>query len=69
MKFFFSNQTHGFYLDELHGENMPEDVVELLAGEHKKALDWQAAGGLIAAVASDGSMILKPADGLPGEDE
>lgn len=63
MKFYFSNQTHGFYLDQLHGANMPSDAVALLDGEHKKALDWQAAGGLIEGVNPDGSMILGSVSG------
>jgi hypothetical protein len=63
MKFFFSNETHGFYLDLLHGSNIPEDAIELQEGEHEKALEWQAAGGLITSVNADGTMVLESVEG------
>lgn len=63
MKFYFSNETRGFYIDDLHSQ-MPRDVIALQDGEHQRALDWQAKGGIISGVNADGSMIL---DGVPSE--
>lgn len=59
MKFYYSNETKGFYLDEMHGQNIPGDATALKDGEHEKALAWQGVGGLIAGVNSDGTMLLK----------
>ncbi len=58
MKFYFSNRTHGFYLEELHGGAIPEDAVALKDGEHAKAMEWQSKGGLISGVNTDGTMLL-----------
>lgn len=29
MQYYFSIQTNGFYVDEVHGQNMPEDKIEI----------------------------------------
>jgi len=65
MKFYYSNETKGFYLDEMHEGNIPGDAVGLIDGEHEKALQCQADGGIIIGVHSDGSMILQE---LTGQD-
>ena len=46
---FFSASTGGFYSREIHGDNMPTDVVEITAEQHAALLDGQAAGKVIAA--------------------
>ncbi len=46
---FFSSSTGGFYAAEIHGENMPADVVEITAEEHAALLAGQAAGKVIDA--------------------
>lgn len=46
---FFSASTGGFYTREIHGENMPDDVVEITADEHAALMAGQSAGKVIAA--------------------
>ena len=46
---FFSASTGGFYTREIHGENMPADVVEITAEEHAALLEGQSQGKLIQA--------------------
>ena len=44
---FYSKTTGGFYSREIHGENMPADVVEITAEEHAALLEGQSSGKLI----------------------
>lgn len=46
---FYSKTTGGFYAAEIHGDNMPADVVEITAEEHAYLLAGQSAGGVISA--------------------
>ena len=41
---YFSKQTNGFYVTEIHGEEMPPDAIEITEEEHKHLLDSQANG-------------------------
>lgn len=41
---FYSASTGGFYSREIHGANMPADVLEIAAEEHAALLDGQANG-------------------------
>ena len=45
----YSASTGGFYSREIHGDNMPADVVEITAEEHAALLAGQSAGRVIAA--------------------
>lgn len=53
---FYSKSTGGFYTREKHGDEMPEDVVEITTEEHIKLLDAQSSGKIIKADA-DGKPI------------
>lgn len=44
---FYSKSTGGFYAREIHGDNIPEDVVEITADEHAELMAGQAAGKVI----------------------
>lgn len=44
---FYSPSTGGFYAAEIHGDNMPADVVEITAEEHAALLEGQSNGKLI----------------------
>ena len=44
---FASKSTRGFYDAAIHGDNMPDDVVEITAEEHAELLDGQSNGKLI----------------------
>ncbi len=41
---FYSETTGGFYSREIHGDNMPADVVEITADEHAALLAGQSSG-------------------------
>ena len=47
--FFYSPNTGGFYLEAVHGDNMPLDVVEVSDEEHAALMAGQATGKLIQA--------------------
>ena len=55
MQTFYAASTNGFYVDDIHGDAMPQDVVEITTAAHAALLDAQAAGQTIVA----------GADGLP----
>lgn len=44
---FTSKTTRGFYDAAIHGDNMPDDVVEITAEEHAALLDGQSHGKII----------------------
>ncbi|MHA6478898.1 phage tail protein [Stutzerimonas sp. KH-1] len=44
---FFSASNGGFYAAEIHGANMPLDVVEITPEEHAALINGQAAGKVI----------------------
>lgn len=44
---FFSRSTGGFYSYEIHGGNMPADVVAITAEQHAALLQGQSAGHVI----------------------
>lgn len=43
----YAASTLGFYLDSIHGADIPADAVEISAAEHKALLDGQTAGQMI----------------------
>lgn len=45
----FSPSTKGFYLEAIHGANIPEDAVSITAAEHSALLEGQSQGKTIAA--------------------
>lgn len=45
---FYSQATGGFYDKGIHGDNMPNDVVEISADEHSMLLGGQSNGKIIA---------------------
>lgn len=49
----YSPSTGGFYTRDIHGENIPDDAVEVTKSEHAALLAGQSAGKRIAA-RSDG---------------
>lgn len=46
---FFSASTGGFYCREIHGDNMPGDVVEITEDQHAELLEGQSGGKVIVA--------------------
>lgn len=49
MKLFYSASTGGFYDDEIHGENIPSDAVEISQEDHSALLEGQTSGKVIVA--------------------
>lgn len=45
--FYYSKSTRGFYLREIHGDNIPTDVVEVTPEQHKELMEGQPKGGEI----------------------
>ena len=39
---FYSKLTNGFYITEIHGNNMPDDVVSITVEEHQALMDGQS---------------------------
>lgn len=57
MKIYFSKQTNGFYDSEFHGNNIPNDCVEITPQEHRALLEAQTNGKKITG-GRDGFPIL-----------
>lgn len=47
--YLFSPSTNGFYVTEIHGQNIPGDVVEVSEERHTELFNGQSAGKRIAA--------------------
>jgi hypothetical protein len=47
--YFYSPNTGGFYREDVHGDNMPLDVVEVAGEEHAALMAGQAIGKSIQA--------------------
>lgn len=48
-KMYYSKQTGGFYAQEIHGDNIPSDAVEITAEQHAELLHGQSEGKWIEA--------------------
>lgn len=46
---YYSKSTGGFYLQEIHGDNIPADAVEITQDQHQALIDGQSAGKVITA--------------------
>lgn len=46
---FYSKSTGGFYSHEIHGDNMPDDAVEITEAYHAELLEGQSQGMRIVA--------------------
>lgn len=46
---FFAKSTGGFYSREIHGDNMPDDVMEITEAEHADLMQGQSTGQQIVA--------------------
>lgn len=45
---YFSSSTNGFYVPEIHGENIPSDAVEITEQQHSALMAAQSEGKQIA---------------------
>lgn len=46
---YYSKKTGGFYSRELHGDNIPEDAVEITAEKHMELINGQSSGKVIVS--------------------
>lgn len=46
---YYSKSTNGFYTREIHGDNMPEDTVEITAEQHSNLIEGQSNGKVITS--------------------
>ena len=60
MNMFYSAQTGGFYSRETHGDNMPDDVVEITKEDHSALLEGQSQGKVIAADENGYPILIDP---------
>lgn len=59
MRYYYSKSTGGFYINEIHGSNIPADAVEITESDHMALLAGQSTGKMIYAD-SNGKPILSP---------
>lgn len=57
---FYSKQTGGFYSRGIHGDNIPDDAVEITADEHAALIEGQSQGKLIQADANGFPVLADP---------
>ncbi len=57
---FYSKSTSGFYLPEVHGDNIPADAVEITDAQHAALLDGQSKGQRIGADAAGNPILIPP---------
>lgn len=56
----YSKTENGFYTRDIHGDNIPEDVVEITAEQHAELLEGQSQGKLIQADAKGRPVLVDP---------
>lgn len=57
---FYSAQTGGFYAREIHGDNIPDDAVEITEAEHAALIEGQSQGKRIVADGNGFPMLVDP---------
>ena len=57
---FYSKTTGGFYAREIHGDNIPDDAVEITEAEHAALIEGQSKGQRIAADANGRPILQDP---------
>lgn len=53
MSYYFSNSTKGFYLTEVHGSDMPSDIIEVTKALRDSLLDQEKQGKEITVVSGE----------------
>lgn len=62
MKIYFSPANGGFYSDRIHGDNLPDDAVEISPDLHQTLLAGQASGLRIVAGVGGAPILQSPED-------
>lgn len=63
----YSQGTNAFYDEAIHGDNIPDDAVEINFEQYKALLDGQSAGRVIAADASGNPVLVDPPKGTAAQ--
>lgn len=63
---FYSPSARGFYLREIHGDNIPEDCLEISLEEHAALLDGQSKGKEIVPDETGKPVLADPQKIVPG---
>lgn len=58
---FYSKSAGGFYITEIHGSNMPADVVEITVEYHAELINGQSIGKVITANEDGYPILVDPA--------
>lgn len=56
----YSKNTNGFYSRDIHGDNIPEDAVEITTEQHAALLDGQSQGKIISADENGYPILIDP---------
>lgn len=56
----YSKQTNGFYTREIHGDNIPEDAVEITPEQHAALVEGQSQGKIISADENGYPILIDP---------
>lgn len=56
----YSKLTGGFYSNDIHGDNIPEDAVEITAEHHAALLEDQSQGKIISADENGYPILIDP---------
>lgn len=57
---FYSSTTGGFYITEIHGTNVPSDVVEITTEEHSALIEGQSTGKVITPDENGYPVLVEP---------
>lgn len=58
---FYSKSLNAFFVSEIHGNQMPDDVVEITAKKHRALINGQATGKIIAGDSQGHPILVDPA--------
>lgn len=57
---FYAKSTSGFYIREIHGDNIPDDAVEITQQKHTALLQGQSEGKVITADENGCPVLIDP---------
>lgn len=59
---FYSKSTNGFYVEEIHGDNMPSDVIEITQELYNQLMAEQSTGRQISSDENGMPITIEPID-------
>lgn len=62
---FYAKSTGGFYDEEIHGDAIPEDAVEITREYHKELFEGQSSGKVISSDDKGFPILIAPAQPTP----